>query len=353
VFSVHAGGSDIWDTTDQFHFVYQPLSGDGEVIARVQSITNSDAWAKTGVMIRETLTANSRHAFALISAGSGYAFHRRLYAGGVTLNTAGAAGVAPGWVRLVRSGSRIDAYQSTNGSTWTSIGSDAVTMAATVYVGIATTSHNTSVATDAVLDNVKVTQTGTTTNQLPSVFLTAPVNGASYAAPASISLAASASDADGTISKVEFYNGTTLLGTDTASPYTFAWSSVPAGTYTVKAVAYDNSGASTTSATSTITVATSTTTSTAPTAVAFTASPDHATLVTSYELRIYASGANPSTATPIAKSNLGKPTPDSTNTITVNQATFFSGLAVGNYVAAVAAVGSGGSTVSAGVAFSR
>jgi hypothetical protein len=76
-------------------------------------------------------------------------------------------------------------------------------------------------------------------------------------------------------------------------------------------------------------------------------------MVTYYELRVYASGANPSTATPIATSNLGKPTPDANNDITVNQATFFSGLAPGNYVAAVAAVGSGGSSVSAGVAFSR
>ena len=123
-----------------------------------------------------------------------------------------------------------------------------------------------------------------------------------------MTLSANATDSDGTIARVEFYNGTTLLNSDTAAPYSFTWSSVPAGTYTVKAIAYDNSGASTTSAVSTITVNTSTTTP--PTGVVFTASPDHATLVTSYELRIYASGANPNTATPIATSNLGKPTPD-------------------------------------------
>ena len=124
-----------------------------------------------------------------------------------------------------------------------------------------------------------------------------------------------------------------------------------AGTYDVKAIAYDNTGASTSSATSTITVNTSTTTP--PTGVVFTASPDDATLVTNYELRIYASGADPNTATPIAVSDLGKPTPDANNDITVDRSAFFSALAAGNYVAAVAAVGSGGSTVSAGVAFTR
>ena len=90
-------------------------------------------------------------------------------------------------------------------------------------------------------------------NKPPTVTLTAPANGATFTAPASVTLSATASDSDGTISKVEFYNGTTLLGTDTTSLYSFSWTSVAAGTYTVKAVAYDNSGAST-STTATITV---------------------------------------------------------------------------------------------------
>ena len=92
---------------------------------------------------------------------------------------------------------------------------------------------------------------------------------------------------------------------------------------------------------------------TPPTGVTFTASPDHATLVTSYELRIYASGADPNTATPLKTSNLGKPTPDGSNTIAVDQSAFFSALAPGNYVAAVAAIDSGGSSVSTGVAFTH
>jgi len=188
-------------------------------------------------------------------------------------------------------------------------------------------------------------------NKPPTVTLTSPTSGATFTAPANVTLSANATDSDGTIARVEFYNGATLLNSDTAAPYSFTWSSVPAGTYAVKAVAYDNSGASTTSAVSTITVSTSTTTP--PTGVVFTASPDHATLVTSYELRIYASGADPNTATPVATSNLGKPTPDANNDITVSQPAFFSALAPGNYVAAVAAIGSGGSSLSTAVTFTR
>src|SRR4051812_322727 len=349
VYSIDAGGTDIGGTSDQFHFVYQPLTGDGEVVARVQSLSNSDPWAKTGVMIRETLNGDSRHAFALVSAGSGYAFQRRIDPAGDTQLTSGSTGTAPGWVRIVRTGSQFEAFQSTDGATWTSIGSDVVAMADAVYVGIATTSHNATAATDAVLDSFKVTAAASTpnqpptvavtsptdgstftvgnsitvnaaandsdgtvarvdffagttqigssstapysvnwpattagtysltavatdndgasttsaavsvrvdpaANQPPTVSLTAPANGASYTAPASISLAATASDPENALARVEFYNGTTLLNSDTVAPYSFTWSSVPAGTYALRAVAYDSAGASATSATATVTV---------------------------------------------------------------------------------------------------
>ena len=99
-----------------------------------------------------------------------------------------------------------------------------------------------------------VSGSSTPTNTPPTVSLTSPANGASFTAPATIDLAATASDADGTISKVEFYSGTTLLGTDTSAPYTFTWSGVPAGTYTLRAAATDNAGASTQSGTVSVTV---------------------------------------------------------------------------------------------------
>ena len=94
----------------------------------------------------------------------------------------------------------------------------------------------------------------TGTNKAPSVGLTSPANGATLTAPASFSLNAIANDADGTISKVEFYRGTTLLGTDTSSPYSYTWSGVLAGAYSLTAKAYDNSGAVTTSTAIAVTV---------------------------------------------------------------------------------------------------
>src|SRR5690606_31970481 len=104
-------------------------------------ITNSHAWAKAGIMIRETLGANSKHAFAMVSASQGRAFQRRVTTGGTSANI-GASGSAPVWVRLTRSGNTFIAYSSGNGSTWTQIGSAVISMTNQVYVGLAVTSHS-------------------------------------------------------------------------------------------------------------------------------------------------------------------------------------------------------------------
>jgi hypothetical protein len=190
---------------------------------------------------------------------------------------------------------------------------------------------------------------GSATNKPPTVSLTAPANGASYTTPVTITLSATASDPEGKMSKVEFYSGSTLLGTDTSSPYSFSWSPA-AGTYSIKAVAYDTSGLTATSASVSVTVTTPTA---LPRAVQFQASADHATLVTSYRLDVFASTADPNTATPIKSVDLGKPTPDSSGLITSDQSSFFSSLAVGSYQATVSALGSGGSSRSAAITFVR
>jgi len=85
-------------------------------------------------------------------------------------------------------------------------------------------------------------------NVPPTAALTSPVNNSTFTAPATVQLAATANDADGTVVRVEFYAGATLLGTDTASPWSFAWQQVAAGNYSLTAVAYDNAGAPGTSA---------------------------------------------------------------------------------------------------------
>jgi hypothetical protein len=91
-------------------------------------------------------------------------------------------------------------------------------------------------------------------NQPPTVSMTSPANNSSFTAGANIPLAATAADSDGTVAKVDFFQGNTLLGTDTTSPYTFNWANVAAGNYVLAAVATDNVGAQTQSAPISVTV---------------------------------------------------------------------------------------------------
>ncbi|MES2477296.1 MAG: Ig-like domain-containing protein [Verrucomicrobiota bacterium] len=88
------------------------------------------------------------------------------------------------------------------------------------------------------LDNLTILSS--VVNALPTVSLAAPGEGATYDAPAAIHLAANAGDTDGSIAKVEFFNGATKLGEDTTEPYELAWNNVVTGSYALTAVATDN-----------------------------------------------------------------------------------------------------------------
>ncbi len=141
-FSVSGAGADIWSSSDQFTFVHQRLSGDATVIARVATLQNINAWSKAGVMIRESLAANSRYASVFVTPQNGVVFQRHSSTGGSTSLTNGGSGTAPVWLKLVRASNTLTASRSADGTTWSTIGSGTVSMGSTVYVGLAVTSHD-------------------------------------------------------------------------------------------------------------------------------------------------------------------------------------------------------------------
>ncbi len=389
-FNVEGAGGRIGRTGDQFYYVYQRITGDVTIVARVASVEYTHASAKAGVMIRESLTGGSKHAYVLVTPARGIGFHRRLATGGRTRGT-NIGGAAPEWLRLVRSGSTFTAARSTNGTTWTTIAREKISMKATVYVGLAVASYNTGQRATGMFNNVTVkgkapapspgltpptvsltsptsvtytapatiglvasasdpdgiaqvefyangtllgiakkvpygyawfgvgagtysltavardtkgavarsaarsvtVKAGSTSNTPPTVSLTAPATGSTYMAPASVTIAANAADANGTIARVDFFAGSTLIGTDTTSPYSVNWKNAPAGSFSIVAVARDNGGATTTSAARSITISTLPCRSSA----VFSPSPSHGA-VTRYSLDIFTAGANPATASP-------------------------------------------------------
>jgi hypothetical protein len=160
-FTMTASGADIWNTADEFHFAYKTLSGPGSIVARVDSIEETHAWAKAGVMIRETLDADSKYAFALVSAASGVAAQNRIDTGVDATGTTEAGISAPHWVKLERDAAGFfTVSHSTNGSSWIPVaGSIAnnIPMASDVYIGLAVTSHDASATTEAKFSNVTTT----------------------------------------------------------------------------------------------------------------------------------------------------------------------------------------------------
>jgi regulation of enolase protein 1 (concanavalin A-like superfamily) len=347
-YTITAGGVDIWGTSDQFHYVYQQASGDLDVKVRIASISYADRWSKAGVMIRSSLDADAAHAMMVASAGKGYAFQRRDTDGALSVNTGGSNGAPPGWVRLKRSGSLVTAYQSADGVNWVTLGSDSIAFGAQVYVGIAVTSHIATATTTVKADSFSVSETAAPPpNAPPDVSLA--TNGTSFTAPATITLTATASDPENQLARVEFYNGTTRLSTDTSAPYAFTWSGAAAGTYSLRAVAYDAQGAS---AASTVSV-TVKTASALPVKLAFTTTAADYAMASEYVLEFFAATVNPAIATPVKQQSLGKPALDATGTATVDITTLFNSLPAGNYVATVSIVWSGGIARSATVAVTK
>ncbi|MEJ2701444.1 MAG: hypothetical protein P8Z79_03280, partial [Sedimentisphaerales bacterium] len=121
--SIVGDGADVWGATDAFQYAYVPLIGDGEISARVvDNGTGSNTWAKGGVMIRETLEANSKHMIMAMtgSDGGGIAFQGRFQNAGAASSSLHGTITAspPHWVKLKREGNTITGYHSADGVDW-------------------------------------------------------------------------------------------------------------------------------------------------------------------------------------------------------------------------------------------
>jgi regulation of enolase protein 1 (concanavalin A-like superfamily) len=157
-----AGGTDIWDTADEFHFAYKQLSGEGSITARIVSVSNTDVWAKAGVMIRESLEPGSVHAMIVVTPGSGVSFQRRTTADSGSESDTEAGITAPQWVRLTRTGNTFTGEYSANGATWTTLGAPlSIPMSVDVYIGLCLTSHNVDATCTAEFSNVSLPSSAT------------------------------------------------------------------------------------------------------------------------------------------------------------------------------------------------
>jgi len=169
--TIGAAGADIWNTNDEFRYIYKPLTGDGSIVAKVESLVHANDWTKAGVMIRETLSDTSAYAYVCSSSANGTRYQYRLEEfGAAAADDTLMDGIqqtlppAPVWLKIERVGNAFNGYYATdeNGTNWAPMGDNplAITMISSVNIGLAVTSHDNDVTTTAVFSNVSTTGTG-------------------------------------------------------------------------------------------------------------------------------------------------------------------------------------------------
>jgi fibronectin type 3 domain-containing protein len=158
VYTISASGMQIWSTTDGFHFIYRTLIGDGVMIARVKTGGSS---SKTGIMMRQALTANSDYVDAVMNGGPNSAKTEYRATPGASATSASSTPSndvelnVPYWVKLVRTGNVFTAYRAPDGATWTQTGgSVTIAMSDPIDVGLVQTSDSNSTLATATFDNV-------------------------------------------------------------------------------------------------------------------------------------------------------------------------------------------------------
>jgi alkaline phosphatase len=146
-YTMTAAGADIWNRSDEFHFAYREFSGAGSISARVDSLELTDGWAKAGVMIRNTLDADSADVMVYVTPDGRLGVQVRFMRGDISYGGASDPGMVTGphWLKLTRQGNDIIPQHSWDGVKWENVlgvPSVGVPMNRDAYMGLAVTSHN-------------------------------------------------------------------------------------------------------------------------------------------------------------------------------------------------------------------
>lgn len=158
VIEMRAGGVDIWDTKDEFHYVYKPLTGDIEIKAKVLAIGNSHFWAKGGLMIREGLAGNAKNIYMCMTREGRWSFQRRAVTGDSTRSTKSDPGTISfsHYLRVIRRGDWFYGYHSPDSSNWIAVDSIEMPMTGNVYVGLASSSHDAGTINASTFEDISI-----------------------------------------------------------------------------------------------------------------------------------------------------------------------------------------------------
>jgi hypothetical protein len=154
---VISGVGSLSQTADESSFAWQTLAGDGEIIARVSRLANTGPNTRVGVMIRESLAANSKAVFFGVNGVKNYEWMHRSATGGEATTISTKAGKKDTmWLRLVRNDKTVEAYTSNNGRAWTLAGSSELNLHENCYIGLSVSSGDTAKLNSSSFSNVQI-----------------------------------------------------------------------------------------------------------------------------------------------------------------------------------------------------
>ena len=257
VYTLSAAGTDIWGQSDEFGFAHQDWDGDLTIVCKVNSLTNTHSWAKAGIMIRETLAANSAHVMLVVTPGNGVSMQYRLNSGESSSSTSVKGVKTPQWLKLTRRGNTVRAYYGNDGGTWIPVGKVNSVMSSSVFAGLALTSHNSGEIATAKFSSVElkdpsnelsavryVLVNASTGKDIKELFQNDEIDLASINAP--INIRVEMSEKPGS---VRFFLNGTFFHNENGAPYylngndsntIFPWN--PAvGSYTLDSIPYSQS----------------------------------------------------------------------------------------------------------------
>ena len=155
VFNVKGAGADLAGVTDAFQFAHRTLDGDGELVAKVTALQNTDPGARAGLMIRGSLVTDAPYVLAAVAANGAVSYQSRILPGGGTAVVSGGTGAKlPYWLKVKRIGSALHGYRSADGVTWTQLSADTVPLGSGTYVGLVVNSHKPTTLCAASFDAV-------------------------------------------------------------------------------------------------------------------------------------------------------------------------------------------------------
>ena len=243
-FTVTGSGADVYGTSDEFNFVRQSLTGDGEIFAKVESLDATHPWAKAGVMIRSSAAEDAAHGFVAITPEKGAAYVFRKSDGANSTLRRHPIPETPHWVRVVRTGNTVSGFHSTDGRSWVMVSAETIELGSEIEVGLAVTSHQAGTNATADFQDVTILGFGAGNGNVPpNVAVASPTDGATVSPGQDVDLAAWFSDTDGAVVSVGFYANGQLVGQLDSAPWVLETVFPVAGDYEIVAAAIDDGNA--------------------------------------------------------------------------------------------------------------